>query len=171
MLKLLENNLLVFTKSGLDEFVELIKSRHTNYFRNRKVPLHPEAMRKPLLTDKFKFNFDPNLPLVFHTPVLKGSVDKIIRHIENPNEIAERVYTERDLAEKEKLRKKEEEKKKRQEALYDDESIILKKRLQAKKEKRLKLLKEENKMKLQKKKQLAAAAAERAEQSNKGKKK
>jgi large subunit ribosomal protein L4 len=156
---LMDNKVLIFTKDGLSELVELLADRYTNYFRNRKIPLNPESKKIQLPTDQFKFDFDPSLPLEIHTPALKGSMDKLNEYFQDPEGVKQRAIQERDAAIKAKIDEKKQKKQQSVDNLYSDSSLMEKRRRQLRRERRLKLLKEERRQTIKKKKQADAAVA------------
>ena len=131
------------------EFTEFLEKRKTNYFRNKKVPQTFEIKDD---IKNYDFNFDVKKPLNIQTPVLRGSLRKIIIDQINPD-IIENKLIEKDEKEKEKiLERKEEAKRKILESQYNDNTAMLKRRQQEKKLKRMLALKEQrrNKIKVQK---------------------
>lgn len=163
--------MLILSKESYEKLVDLIKGRHQNYFRNRKLPIDYQTKKKENVVETYNFNFDPEQELAIYTPALRGSMNKIIEHVQHPEILKAKVHEERENRIKAKQDFKEDRKRRQQEALYDDESALIRKRMQLKKEKRLKLKKEENKERLAKRKQIAAMTAARNTQNQKGKKK
>lgn len=150
--EILRNQYIVFTKQGLADFVELIKERKINYFRNRKVPLNPAEAKVKLENEAYKFDFDPNKTLVFHTPALKGSAAEIEAHFKEPEIRIKQIMEKREKLKLEKEKLKEENRAKIAENLYSDDTALEKRRLQLKKERRMKALKETRRLALKKKK-------------------
>jgi len=131
------------------EFTEFLGKRKINYFRNKKLPKEFEVKNE---LKNYEYNFDVKKPLTIHSPVLRGSIRKIIIDQLHP-EILENELIEKD--EKEKLRNKEnkeEQKKRILESQYNDNTAMTKRRQQEKKLKRMLALKEQrrNKLKVQK---------------------
>ena len=158
---LIDNKVLIFTKEGLSELLELLSERQINYFRNKKVPLNPESKKIALPTDEFKFDFDPTLPLEIHTPALKGSMDRLNEYFANPEEVRAQALKERDDAIQARIQEKKKKTQQSTDILYSDSSLMEKRRRQLRKERRLKLLKEERRTNIKKRKQadLAKTAA------------
>jgi large subunit ribosomal protein L4 len=159
VLKILESNFIIFTKDGLNEFIDKLQFRYKDSYRNKKIPLDPNK-KKEIPTDKYKFDFDPNLELSLHTPVLKGSYEQIADHVRDPDKKINEIKERRAAEVKEAERLKEERRKKIAESMYEDEDAILeKRRLKLRKERRMKLLKEQKKDAASKKKKMADMAA------------
>lgn len=171
VMKLLENKILVLTKEGLNELIELLLFRHTNYFRNRKVPLNPASKKFLNPTDEYKFNFDPKAKLEIHTPILKGSYESIERAFTEPEKVKEEMLQQYEEEQKLIKAKKAEKKQQQNESMYGEAYLMDKRRKMLRKERRMKLLKEERRSNL-KKRTLAtkAAAAATAAAADKKKK-
>jgi hypothetical protein len=163
----MDNKVLIFTKDGLNELVELLADRRTNYFRNRKIPLNPESKKIKLPTDQFKFNFDPSLRLEIHTPALKGSMGKLNEYFQNPEGVKQKAIEERNSAIRAKIDEKKKKKQQSVDNIYSDSSLMEKRRRQLRRERRLKLLKEERRLTIKKKKQANAAVASSNERKKK----
>ena len=155
---LLDNKIVIFTKEGLNELVELLTFRKSLYYRNRRVPLEVELKKRALPTDKFKFDFDPSLPLDIRTPALKGSLESIYEYTNDPETYKQNILDQREAEMKEKEKLKLEKSQKSVDSLYSDSNLMDKRRKQLRKERRLKLMKEERKVSLKKKKQSDSAS-------------
>jgi len=125
--------------------MNLIVERKINYFRNKKLPKQLEIQDN---IKTYNFDFDSTKKLKLYTPVLKGSMVKIIKDHYYP-EVLEQTLIKED--EKKKLRFKEQKELKRKreiEAQYNDDSAILKRRIQERKLKRMLALKEVRRQKV-----------------------
>lgn len=141
--------------------MDLLKDRKTNYFRNKKLPKQFEIQDN---IKTYNFDFDANKKLKIYTPVLKGSMVKIINDHYNPQVLEQRLIKE-DENKKLKIQEQKELRRKREiEAQYNDDSAILKRRMQERKLKKMLALKE---LRRQKVKTLKKAAQARNATSSK----
>jgi hypothetical protein len=152
--KILNTKFLIFTKSGIEELMNLLSERKANYFRNKKLPKEFEIQDN---IKTYNFDFDASKKLKIYTPVLKGSMTKIIEDHYNP-EILEQGLIKQDEDKKVRLKEHKELEKRRQiEAQYNDDSAILKRRMQERKLKRMMALKELRRQKVKTLKKAAQA--------------
>jgi len=152
--RILNTKFLIFTKSGIEELMNLLRERKTNYFRNRKLPQEFE-IKDNIKT--YNFDFDASKKLKIYTPVLKSSLTKIIKDHYKP-EVLEQHLIKQDQDVKLRLKEEKELEKKRQiEAQYNDDSAILKRRMQERKVKRMMALKELRRQKVKTLKKAAQA--------------
>lgn len=158
ILHILNSSYLIFTVKGLDDFIQVINDRYKNVYRNRKIPLDPNK-KMELQTDKFQFDFDHSRELQLHTPILKGSYEKIAEHFFDPEKLPKMVQERRMKEAEEKKRLRQERKMLAAESMYSTDNALEKRRLKLKKERRMKMLKEQRKTVLNKKKKMSEMAS------------
>jgi hypothetical protein len=155
----LSSKYVIFTKSGLEEFTDMLKERKISYFRNKKLPKQLEIQDH---LKQYSFNFDVRKPLKIYTPVLRGSMKKIIEDQLHP-EILENKLVEEDKNRKLKIQEmKEIERQKMIESQYSDDSAIQKRRLQERKLKKMLALKEMRRLRLKAQKNAKTAAEKKS---------
>ena len=86
--RIINTKFLIFTKSGIEELMNLLRDRKTNYFRNRKLPKQFEIQDN---IKTYNFDFDASKKLKIYSPVLKGSKTKIISDHYNPEILEQRL--------------------------------------------------------------------------------
>lgn len=162
----MSNRYIIFTKDGLNELIQTLKERHFNYYRNKKIVADPLHARKALITDQFKFDFDPEKKLIIHTPALQGSLEEIESHYRDPQKKIQEILENREKAKMEAEKAKEEKKQKEVESLYADNTAVEKRRAQLKRERRLKVQKEMRRLTIKKKKQQEGTVKKQQDQAS-----